>query len=211
MRNLIKALLTILFICLPLFCINTSAQEKEDFPSGAVKMDCGYLLVWNEAGNYYTLKIDGSDVRQTSTEQIQFSVDGVFLQVVTPTIKSFLKDRGKLDAKGILAAHRDWEANFLEGEYKEKLKIESFPQKMANGEEALLWQFDVPKSAGGNVKKQTYLTLVKGEYILMLGSIVTDKISENSSRRLLQLTALGLQRSDKPTDLGKIQALLKNK
>ncbi len=205
-----KFLLTLLFICLPIFCVNAFAQEKEDFRSGAVKMGCGYLLVWNAPGNYYTLKIDGSDVRQTSTQQIQFSVDGVFLQVVTPTIKSFLKDREKLDPKAILAAHRDWEAEFLEGEYKEKLKIESFPQKLANGEEALLWQFDLPKSAGGKVKKQTYLTLVKGDNIFMLGSIVTDKISERSSHRLLLLTALGLKASDKPTDLGKIQALLKD-
>ncbi len=206
-----KFLLTFLFICSPLFCFDASAQEKEDFRSGAVKMGCGYLLVWNAPGNYYTLKIDGNDVRQTSTEQIQFSVDGIFLQVVTPTIKSFLKDRANLDAKAILAAHRDWEANFLEGEYKAKLKIESFPQKLATGEEALLWQFDLPKSAGGNVKKQTYLTLVKGEHILMLGSVVTDKISEKASHNLLLLTALGLKANDKPTDLGKIQALLKDK
>ena len=81
---------------------------------------------------------------------------------------------------------------------------------MATSEEALLWQFDLPKSAGGNVKKQTYLTLVKGEHIFMLGSIVTDKISEKSSHRLLLLTALGLKASDKPTDLGKLQALLKD-
>ena len=206
-----KFLLTFLFIFSPLFCLSAAAQEKSDFRSGAVKMECGYLLVWNAPGNYYTLRIEGNDVRQTSTEQIQFSVDGVFLQVVTPTIKSFLKDREKLDAKTILAAHRDWEANYLEGEYKEKLKIESFPQKLANGEEALLWQFDLPKSAGGNVKKQTYLTLVKGDHILMLGSAVTDKISEKSSHRLLLLTALGLKASDNPTDLGKIQSLLKDK
>lgn len=209
MRNQMKFLLT--FLLISLFCFDALAQEKEDFPSGAVKMGCGYLLVWNELGNYYTLKIDGSDVRQTSTQQIQFSVDGVFLQVITPTIKSFLKDREKLDAKAILAAHRDWEANYLEGEYKEKLKIESFPQKLANGQEALLWQFDLPKSAGGNVKKQTYLTLVKGEHIFMLGSIVTDKIMEKASHNLLLLTALGLKASDKPTDLSQIQSLLKDK
>ncbi len=205
-----KLLVTMLFICTPLFCLNASAQEKEDFSNGAIKMEYGYLLVWNTPGNYYTLRIDGDDVRQISTEQIHFSVDGVFLQVVTPKIKSFLKDPEKLDAKAILAAHQDWETNYMEGEYKEKLRIESFPQKLANGEVALLWQFEVPKSAGGNVKKQSYLTLVKGEHIFMLGSVVTDTISERASHRLLLLTALGLRPSDKPTDLGKIQALVKD-
>lgn len=205
-----RFLLILSFIILPLFCLNSAAQEKEDFRSGAVKTSCGYLLVWNQPDNYYTLDIKGDNVSQTSTEQVQFTVDGKFLQVVTPTIKSFLKESQKTDAKSILAAHRDWETDFLSGEYKEKLKVESFPQKLANGEEALIWQFDLPKSAKGNVRKQTYLTLVKGDYIFMLGSIVTDTISEKESHRLLLLTALGLKASDKPTDLAKIQALYKD-
>lgn len=204
-----KFILTLLFIFSPLLCSNAPAQDKEDLRSGAIKTSCGYLLVWNETGNYYTLQVTGADVRQTSTEQIQFSVDGAFLQVVTPEIKNFLKDRQKLDTKAILTAHRDWEANFLNEQYKEKVKVESFPQKLANGEEALLWQIDVPKSAKSNVKKQTYLTLVKGERIFMLGSIVTDNFSEKASHRLLLLTALGLKTSDKPTNLAKIQELLK--
>ncbi len=202
-----KLILTLSFI--PLFCFVTFAQEKEELPSGAIKTICGYLLVWNEPGNYYTLKIEGTDVRQTSDEQIQFNVDGMFLQVVTPAIKSFLKDREKHDAKAILSAHRDWEVKFLEGEYKEKLKIESFPQTFANGDEALLWQIEIPKSAKSNVKKQTYLTLVKGDHIFMLGSIVTDNISEKLSHKLLLVTALGLKAGDGPTDLDVIQKYLK--
>jgi hypothetical protein len=140
---------------------------------------------------------------------IQFSVDGIFLQVLTPTVKSFLKDKPISDARAILAAHRDWEAAYLEGEYKSKLTIESFPQKLANGEEALLWQFDVPASAKSNVKKQTYLTVVKGDHLLALGSVVTDSISAKSSHRLLLLTALSLRSNSQPTDLAKIQELLK--
>ncbi|MBS1793213.1 MAG: hypothetical protein JSS81_05135 [Acidobacteria bacterium] len=211
MNRLTKLAFALSLIFLPIFCGAAAAQQKEDFPSGALRTDCGYLLVWNEPGNYYTLAIPGSDVRQTSTEQIQFSVDGVFLQVVTPKIASFLKDRKNLDAKSVLAAHRDWEASFMESEYKEKLKIESFPQKLPGGEDALLWQFDVPASAKSNVKKQTYLAVVKGDYILLLGSIVTEKITEKASHRLLLLTALSLRASDRPTDLMKIQEIFKMK
>lgn len=202
MFNQIKFTLFLLFVSL--FCLTVSAQEKE-LPSGAIKSVCGYLVVWNEPGNFYTLKVDGNDVRQLPTEQIQFNVDGMPLQVVTPTIKSFLKDREKADAKAVLAAHRDWEAKYLEGQYKEKLKIESFPQKLPNGEEALLWQIDVPKSAKSNVKKQTYLTTVKGDHIFMLSSIVSDKISEKLSHKLLFVTILGLKAGDKPMDLEIIQ------
>lgn len=205
-----SVLVTLLIIFSSLPCSSALAQVQEDFRSGAVKTECGYLLVWNESGNYYTLQINGKEVRQTSTKQVQFSVDGIFLQLVTPTIKSFLKDTQRVDAKTILAAHRDWEAAFLETEYKEKLKVESFPQKLATGEDALLWQIDVPASAKSNVTKQTYLAFVKGDHVFMLGSIVTDKIPEKASHRLLLLTALGLKISDKPTDLGRIQELLKS-
>ncbi len=207
MHRLIKLVLALLFATI--LCTNVPAQEKEDFRSGAIKTSCGYMLVWNAPGNYYTLQVSGKDVRQTSTEQIQFNVDGIFLQVVTPTVKSFLKDAQNLDAKAILAAHRDWEANYLEGEYGEKLKVESFPQKLANGQEALLWQFALPASAGGNVLKQTYLAVLKGDHVVMFGSIVTKEITEKASHRLLLLTAMGLRASENPTDLSKMQALLK--
>jgi len=199
----------LLCLTVALLCQGASAQQKEDFRSGGVKLACGYLLVWNEEGNNYTLRIDGADVRQISTEDIRFSVDGIFLQVFTPTVKSFLKDKPITDARAILAAHRDWEAAYLEGEYKSKLAVESFPQKLANGEEALVWQVDVSASANSDVKKQTYLTVVKGDRLLALGSVVTDSISVTSSHRLLLVTALSLRSSSQPTDLAKIQQLLK--
>ena len=207
MFNREKILLILLLVFFS--CFNVSAQDDE-LPSGAIKMICGYLLVWNEEGNYYTLKIDGTNVQQISDEKIHFNVDGMFLQVVTPTIKSFLKDRKKLDAKAILAAYRDWEVNYLEGEYKSKLKVESFPQKLANGDDALLWQIEIPASVKTNVKKQTYLTVVKGDHIFMLGSNVTDKISEKLSHKLLLMTIMGLKVNDRPTDLEVIQKYLNN-
>lgn len=203
-----KLVITLLLILSPLYCLDAVAQE--DVRSGVIKTSCGFLLAWNEPNNYYTLDIKGTDVRQTSNEQIHFSVDGAFLQVITPAMKNFLKDQQKPETKTILTMHRDWETNFLESQYKEKLKVESFPQKLANGEEALLWQIEVPKSAKSNVKKQTYLTLVKGEHIFMLGSAVTATISEKASHRLLLLTALSLKASDKPTSLAKIQELYKD-
>jgi len=51
--------------------------------------------------------------------------------------------------------------------------------------------------------------MTKGDRIFMLGSIVTDRISEKASHNLLLLTALGLKASDRPTDLAKIQELLR--
>ena len=182
-------------------------DPKEDLRSGTIKTLSGYLLVWNQRNNYYILEIKGKDVRQTSTERKFFSVDGMFLQIVDAPIDNVVEavKRTSLDDKAILEAHRDWEAKYLAEEYKAKLEITSSWQKLSNGKDALLWGATLPETAKGNVKKQVYLTMVKGDYILMLGGAVTDTIGENATQQLLLTTIETLKTSDKPTDLQKLR------
>lgn len=183
------------------------ANQQEDYRSGAIKTSSGHLLVWNQPNNYYILEIKGKEVRQTSTDRKIFSVDGMFLQIVDASTKDFLQagERQKLDDKAILEAHRDWEAKFMEGEYKEKLEIESSWQKLTNGKDALLWQATVPESAKSNVKKQAYLTVVQRDYVLMLGGAVTGITEESAVQKLLLNTIETLKTSNKPTDLQKLR------
>jgi len=183
------------------------AEQQEDYSSGAIKTKYGYLLVWNAPNNHYMMEIKGKNVRQVSTARVQFSVDGMFLQILTAPIKNFIEDstRQKLDDRAVLESHRDWEVKFMEGDYKEKLKVESLWQKLSNGKDTLAWGIQVPESARSNVKKQLSLTLVKGDYVLMLGGVVTDTIEENTSRQLLLNTIETLKVSDKPIDLRKLQ------
>jgi hypothetical protein len=180
---------------------------QEDFSSGAIKTTTGFLLVWNEEKNHYTLEIKGDEVRQTSTERKFFAVDGMFLQIVDASIGEFLEagKRQTTDDRAILEAHRDWEVRFMEGEYGEKLKVESSWQKLQNGKDALWWQIEVPKRAGTNVTKQISLTTVNGDYVLMLGGVETDTIEAAATRRLLLATAETLKPSAGPIDLLKLQ------
>ncbi len=191
--------------------ISEGKNQQEDYSSGAIKTKYGFLLVWNVPKNHYTLEIRGKDVRQISTERIQFRVNGMFLQILTAPTKDFIADakRQKLDDRVVLEAHRDWEVKFMEGEYKEKLKVESSWQRLRNGKEALVWQINVPESARSNVKKQISLTLIKGEYVLMLGGVVTETIEESKSRQLLVDTIETLKTSDKPIDLRKLQEMIR--
>ncbi len=190
---------------------NLKANSQEDYSSGAIKTASGFLLVWNEKNNYYTLEIKGKNVRQTSTERIFFSVDGMFLQINSVHTSNFLKDanKQKVDDKTILAIHMDWEANYMEGVYKEKLKAESSWQRLGNGKDALLWQINVPPSAGSKVKKQIYLTVMKGDYVLMLGGVVTETVEESATQQLLLDTVATLKISDKPIDLRKLQEAIR--
>ena len=182
-------------------------NQQEDLESGAIKTSSGFLLVWNQPNNYYILEIKGKDVRQASTEHKFFSVDGMFLQIADVPIENFLQARKKqnLDDKAILESHREWEAKYMEGEYKAKLGIESSWQKLTNGKDALLWLASVPEGAKTNVKKQVYLTVVQRDYVLMLGGVVTSTITESATQQLLLKTIETLKTSDKPSDLQKLR------
>lgn len=214
MPHLLYKSLTTLIVCNLAFVFavrvisdGQTPNQQEDYRSGAIKSAGGYVLVWNQPNNYYVLEIKGKDVRQTSTDRKLFSVDGMFLQIVDAPIDNILPaaNRQKLDDKAILEAHRDWEAKFLESEYKAQLKIESSWQKLSNGKDALLWQASVPETANTNVRKQVYLTVVQGNYVLMLGGVVTDSIAEGATQQLLLNTIKTLKTSDKPTDLQKVR------
>jgi hypothetical protein len=190
-----------------LLCFTNLRASQDDYASGAIKTDYGFLLVWNGTNNYYTLEIKGKKVSQTSTERVQFSVDGMFLQIVNAPIKNFIEDgkRNQMDDRALLEAHRNWEVKYMEQDYKESLKVESSWEQMVYGKTALAWSIDVPAGAHSNVRKQTSLTLVKGDFILMLGSVATDTISEAASKQLLLKTAESLRTSDKPINLTKLQ------
>lgn len=120
-----KLAVTSLIVLLTIFV--THAKRQADYGSGAIKTKYGFLLVWNAPNNHYTLEIKGNNVRQVSTERVQFNVDGMFLQVLTVHVKDFMEGaaRQKLNDSGILEAHKDWEVKFMERNYKEKLKVES--------------------------------------------------------------------------------------
>jgi hypothetical protein len=190
-------------------CVARQSQRRSagQYRSGAINTRAGLLLVSNDPDNWYTLEIKGSDVRPTSTKPKVFNVDGMFLQVVTAKISKFLGEQEKraADEKTILQAHRDWEAKYAQGNYQEKLVIESSVRKLDNGKDALLWKYNVPEGTRTNVKKQIYLTVVKGDYVLMLGGIVTGDIKEQASLKLLLTTISSLKVSDKPIDFDQLR------
>jgi hypothetical protein len=187
--------------------MNLRALAQDDYGSGAIKTPYGFLLVWNAPDNHYTLEIRGQKVRQISTQQVQFNVDGMFLQILTAPTSDFIEaaNRKKMDDKAILEAHRDYELKFIQGDHKEKLKVASSWQKLSSGKDALAWQVSLPEDPESTVKKQTSLTLMKGDFVLMLGGVVTDTITETASRQLLVGTAETLKASDQPIDLRKLQ------
>ena len=187
-------------------------STQNDLPVNAIKTVDGYLLVWNRPDLHFTVLIKGKDIRPLNdTEHVFFNVDGVVIQVQLALIREFAPDakERKLDDKAILAAHRDWESKFLEGLLGNKLTLQSFNAKLSTGGEASLWQFDMPEGMNAQARKQLYLTVVSGDYVLLLNSVATATISEETARKFLLDTMATLKISATPIDVKKLSESLR--
>jgi len=185
----------------------TNLLAQDDEQGGIIKTDKGILIIWNEPKNNYTLEIKGNEIKPIPDKRIMFLADGKFLQLMTVPKKDFLKKAQKqdLDDKAILTAHRDWEVQYLGGVFKETLKIDSSWQKLSNGMDALWWNFEMPAKEKSQAKKQVYLIVSKGDHILLLNSVVTDKVDEKTVQQFLTDTMATLKIYKKPLSLKKAQ------
>jgi len=194
-----------------LLALAAFAQEREQ--SGMIKTAKGVLLVWNEPGNYYTIEIKGNKI-VPAEQPLLFQVDGMFFQIQTVAKNDFLKgkDDKRLDDKAILAAHRDWEGDYLSGLLKKKLQIDSEWLKLVNGNDALAWTYDMPKAMvpDGSAKKQLYLAVVKCDHVLLLNSALTSNDDVKAIHQLLIDTMNTLKSSDKPVSLQKAADMVRN-
>lgn len=173
----------------------------------AIKTDEGVLFVWNVRGLYFTLSIKGKEIKPLNDpEHIFFSVDGMIFQIQLALIRDFAPDakEKKLDDKSILAAHRDWEAKFIEGLLGSKLRVQTFNAKLSSGSEASMWQFDMPEGMNAEAKKQVYLTVVSKDYVLLLNSVATATISDDEGRKFLLDTMATLKTSPVAIDVKKL-------
>jgi hypothetical protein len=180
---------------------------QNDQAINTIKTSDGYLLVWNRPDLHFTLLIKGKDIKPLNDpEHVFFNVDGMVFQVQLASISEFAPEakEKRLDDKAILDAHRDWESKFLEGLLGNKLKLESFNAKLSAGGEASLWQFDMPEGMNAEARKQLYLTVVRGDYVLLLNSVATATISEETSRKFLLDTMSTVKMSSTPIDVKKL-------
>jgi hypothetical protein len=180
--------------------------QQEDGWS-AIKTDEGILFVWNQPGLSFSILIKGKEVKPLNDpEHIYFSVDGRILQIQLAGIINFARDakEKKLDDKAILAAHRDWEAKYVEGLIHSKLTVRTFNTKLSNGGDAMMWQFDMPKEMNAEAQKELYLTLVAKDYVLLLNSEATAAFPDADGRKFLLDTIATLKISSTPIDVKKL-------
>ena len=172
-----------------------------------IKTDDGMLFVWNIQKLHLTVDIKGKDIKRVNDpDHIFLDVDGKILQVQAAEIRQFAPDAKdkKLDDKAVLAAHREWESKYLEGLLKSKLSLRSFTVNMSALGPASLWAFDMPEGMSAEVKTQVYVTVARGDFVVMLNSEATTTTSEVEVRKFLLDTMATLKTSAEPIDVQKL-------
>ena len=186
--------------------------EQQEDGWATIKTDEGMLFVWNVKDVHFTIAIKGKDIKPINDpDHIFFSVDGMVFQVQLAAIGEFAPDAKtkRLDDRAILAAHRDWEAKYLEDLLNTKLAVRNFNVRLSNGNDASLWQFDMPASANSEATKQVYLTSINRDYVLLLNIAVTKSISEEDSRKYLLDTMGTLRNSPDTINVQKLAASIR--
>jgi hypothetical protein len=193
---------------------DVAASPQQEDGWAAIKTDDGILFVWNVRGLYFSLAVKGKEIKPLDDpEHIFFSVDGRVLQIQLAAINNFAPDakEKKLDDKAILVAHRDWESKYIEDLLHRKLTVRTFNTKLSNGNDALMWQFDMPEGTNSDVQKQLYLTLVTKDYVLLLNSEAHANLPDGDGRKFLLDTIATLKISATPIDVQKLSNSIKER
>jgi len=176
-----------------------------------IKTNDGVLFIWNAPGLSFTLNLKGKEIKPfEDPDHVFFTIDGRVIQIQLAAINDFAPDAKvkKLDTRAILAAHRNWESKYIEDLLKSKLQLRTFNARLSDGTEASMWQFDMPAEMKSEAQKQLYLTVVKGDYVLMLNSEVTETLPEADGRKFLLDTITTLRISPTTIDVKKLSAEL---
>jgi hypothetical protein len=167
----------------------------------------GVLFVWNVQKLHFTVAIKGKDIKRVDdADHIFLAVDGKILQIQAAEIRNFAPDAKakKLDDKAVLAAHREWESKYIGELLKSKLTLHSFSVNMSALGAASLWEFDMPEGLNAEVKAQVYMTVVRGDYVVLLNCEATTTAPEVEVRKFLMETMATLNTSAAPIDIQKL-------
>jgi len=83
--------------------------------------------------------------------------------------------------------------------------VQMSPLKLKNGNDALLWSYDMPADVKADAKKQVFLTTIHNEFVVVLNSAVTDMTKEEEIKQLLTKTLETMKVSPKPFDVEKLR------
>lgn len=187
--------------------------ENNDYRSGSIRSEEGYYQVFNDREPPFQVHITGEEVVPRGREEIIYVVDGMFLQILTFPLDSLNTDEEK-DARALLAAFVEEEADFISEATGSELKVETSYAENAQGVPFVHWHFPSPSRLTEEpnprtVEEEHYFSYICGGQVLNLYGPVTR--SDEPERVLNMLRRIGdeVKVESKPIDLNALVARIK--
>lgn len=189
--------------------------ESKNYLSGAIFTGKGYLQVFNEMNDFFTLDISGSSVKARKADEITFIVEGDLIQIFNqPSTLFFDKTIQAKNEVEQLEAFIKKESAYIQSATKFEIEVKKELQKNTSGKSFIHWSFSSPSSQDKEQKPRTvqeehYISFVCGERILSLYGVVTNNDKPEDVVKILKRIANSLKIEKNRIDLNALAASLK--
>jgi hypothetical protein len=197
----------LLVICALALVVSASAQNTE--LATVTKTSRGYVVVSNEPGNYYSAVIKGNAITQDPDCPVCLMVDQKPFEMLAVPKKVFLKDPAGLDDMALLVAYKNWETNRLSDLYDEQFNPTTVWIKLADGNRAVVWNYDKPPRFEGDtdIVSRFALATVKGDHLLLMDISVDKNSDAQKTQQFLVDTMNTVRTSDKKITIEQVRAV----
>jgi antitoxin component YwqK of YwqJK toxin-antitoxin module len=189
--------------------------ESKNYLSGTIFTGDGYLQVFNEMNDFFTLKISGTSVKARKADEITFIVEGDLVQIFNQPSSLFF-DKNNIVQNDIekLEQFVDKESAYIQSATKFEIDVKKEVKKNASGKDFIHWQFASPSSQEADQKPRTvqeehYISFICGDRILSLYGVVTNNDKSEDVVNILQRIADSLKIEKERIDLNALVASLK--
>ncbi len=173
----------------------------------SIKVPSGYIHIHNDEKQSLRIEVAGEMVEaKRDLANPTYLIDGDLIQIVIAKRANY-DPTGKVALADLLETHRKWEADYLE-QVMGKVATESKLEKVA-GRDVLFWWFKRAKY-DQEYDRDYYATILISDFVFGLSSPVTKGDDLTPYRKRFDAILKTLQLQEKPFDVEKIAAEIRN-
>ena len=189
--------------------------KSKNYLSGTIFTGDGYLQVFNEMNDFFTIRISGTSVKARKAGEITYIVEGDLLQIFNqPTSTFFDKNNTQKSGIELLNQFIEKESDYIRKATNFDIEVKTDAKKNTSGKDFIHWHFVSPSSNAADQKPRTvqeehYLSFICGDRILSLYGVVTNNDKSEDVVKMLLRIANSLKIEKERIDLNALAASLK--
>lgn len=189
--------------------------ESKDYRSGSINMGDGYIQVFNDMTDFFTLNISSRVVWERQADEITYVVDGDLLQILNQSANLYFDESfSTISENELLEKYIAKETQFISTATNFEIEPKINVGKISSGKEYVHWHFVSPSSKAEDQKPRTvqeehYISFICGNRILSLYGVVTNNDKPEEITSMLKKIANTLKIEKERIDLNAIAKSIK--